>query len=311
MPPEAVQPLVSARLALPTPYDLARTVGMATSGFSRDPTTTITADTVWRATRTAAGPATLRIQLADGAADAVAVGPGAADALKLAPALLGLHDRPEDFTPHTTEVRDLAHRFRGVRLCAGLPISEIIQPWILGQRVTYMEAQSSWQALVEATGEPAPQHPDLPAPPRALLLPPEPRALARRDPADLGRFGLDRARAVTLLEACRHHRYLDAAMALPPEEALAKLTALRGIGPWTAAHAIAVSMGFADAVPVGDFHLPNTVAWVLAREARADDARMLELLEPWRGQRFRLLRFLTLANLRAPRFGPRRAPRRL
>ena len=61
-----------------------------------------------------------------------------------------------------------------------------------------------------------------------------------------------------------------------------------------------------DAVPVGDYHIPNMVAFNLAGEARADDARMLALLEPFRGQRGRVIRLLGLAGRHAPAFGPRR-----
>ena len=60
-----------------------------------------------------------------------------------------------------------------------------------------------------------------------------------------------------------------------------------------------------DAVSVGDYHLPNVVAWALASEARADDARMLELLEPYRGQRGRVIRLLEASGIGAPRFGPK------
>ncbi len=55
-------------------------------------------------------------------------------------------------------------------------------------------------------------------------------------------------------------------------------------------------LGDADAVPTGDLHLPDEVGWALAGERRADDARMLELLEPFRGHRFRLLRLLLAAG---------------
>jgi len=37
----------------------------------------------------------------------------------------------------------------------------------------------------------------------------------------------------------------------------------------------------------------------------ADDAGMIELLEPWRGQRQRLVRMLYLSGFRKPTFGPR------
>ena len=56
---------------------------------------------------------------------------------------------------------------------------------------------------------------------------------------------------------------------------------------------------------VGDYHLPNNVAFNLAGEERADDARMLELLEPYAGQRGRVVRWITSGTRKAPRRGPR------
>ena len=94
-------------------------------------------------------------------------------------------------------------------------------------------------------------------------------------------------------------------------EAYARLTALPGIGPWTAAEVGVRALGDPDAVSVGDFHLPNLVAYALAGEPRADDARMLELLEPYRGQRARVVRLLELSGIRRPAYGPRLSPRRI
>ena len=62
---------------------------------------------------------------------------------------------------------------------------------------------------------------------------------------------------------------------------------------------------------VGDFHLPNLVAYALAREPRGTDDRMLELLEPYRGVRARVVRLLELSGLRAPRYGPRLSTQRI
>jgi len=94
-----------------------------------------------------------------------------------------------------------------------------------------------------------------------------------------------------------------------PAEATERLVAYPGIGPWTAAEVTLRALGDPDAVSLGDFHLPNLVAWALAGEPRADDARMLELLEPWRGHRARVIRLLEASGLAAPRFGPRHSPR--
>ena len=69
-----------------------------------------------------------------------------------------------------------------------------------------------------------------------------------------------------------------------------------GCGPWTVEITMGFVLGDPDAVPTGDPHLPHQVGQALAGEPGADDARMLELLEPFRGGRFRLLRLLLAAR---------------
>jgi 3-methyladenine DNA glycosylase/8-oxoguanine DNA glycosylase len=70
-------------------------------------------------------------------------------------------------------------------------------------------------------------------------------------------------------------------------------------------------LGHPDAVVVGDYNLPHLIAFHLAGEERADDARMLELLEPYRGQRGRVIRWIAAAGRHPPRRGARRALRPL
>ena len=104
---------------------------------------------------------------------------------------------------------------------------------------------------------------------------------------------------------------IEAIVELPLAEASARLQAIPGIGPWTAAEVGVRALGDIDAVSVGDFHLPHLVAYALAGEPRATDARMLELLEPYRGRRALVVRLLELSGVRAPRYGPRLSPRRI
>jgi 3-methyladenine DNA glycosylase/8-oxoguanine DNA glycosylase len=80
---------------------------------------------------------------------------------------------------------------------------------------------------------------------------------------------------------------------------------LRGLGPWSVAEVARTALGDADAVSVGDFHVPNVVAWALTGEPRGTDERMLELLEPYRPHRGRVQRLLEASGIRAPSFGPR------
>ena len=119
------------------------------------------------------------------------------------------------------------------------------------------------------------------------------------------RFGLERRRADLIRELRRWRPALEGAA---PAEAYRRLGAVPGIGPWTLAEVGRIAFGDPDAISVGDYHLPNLVAWALAREPRADDARMLELLEPYRGQRGRVQRLLEASGIRPPRYGPRMAP---
>ena len=93
------------------------------------------------------------------------------------------------------------------------------------------------------------------------------------------------------------------------EDADRRLRSVPGVGVWTAAEVRQRALGDVDAVSVGDFHLCRQVGWVLAGEERADDARMLELLEPYRGHRYRVCRLVELSGLAPERRGPRLAPR--
>jgi 3-methyladenine DNA glycosylase/8-oxoguanine DNA glycosylase len=108
-----------------------------------------------------------------------------------------------------------------------------------------------------------------------------------------------------LREVAARATWLDGVAELPVEEARARIGALRGIGPWTVAEVARTALGDADAVSVGDFHVPSIVTWALAQEPRGTDERMLELLEPYRPHRGRVQRLLMAAHIRAPALGPR------
>ena len=92
-----------------------------------------------------------------------------------------------------------------------------------------------------------------------------------------------------------------------------RLLAIPGIGPWTTEMTMGYAYGDSDAVPVGDLHLPGMVAFALTGEESASDERMLELLQPYEGQRFRVIRLLLGVAAAPPPHGlnpnPRSGPR--
>ena len=85
------------------------------------------------------------------------------------------------------------------------------------------------------------------------------------------------------------------------------LRSIPGLGPWTVAEIVQCTHGDPDSVSVFDFHLADTVCWFFDRRP-GDDRRMLELLEPWRGDRQRVVRLLRASGFRKPSFAPRLHP---
>jgi 3-methyladenine DNA glycosylase/8-oxoguanine DNA glycosylase len=292
------------RLRLDHPLDVRATLGVLGLG-RQDPCVRIAGDGVWRATRTPLGPGTLHVD--DRHADAHrpggsvvvrAWGPGQEWLLDRVEDLLGARDAPSSFAPADPVLADVHRRRPGVRFCRSLALTEALVPTILEQKVQTIAARRSWSRLARAFGEPAPG-------PADVLLPPDPDRLATTGYEAFHRFNVERRRADTIRRVCRHHRRIDALVALPVTEIDRRLRTIPGVGPWTSACAVQVAVGDADAVVVGDFHLPNTVSWALAGEPRATDDRMLELLEPYRGHRARVQRLLKYTGVRAPRYGPK------
>jgi len=288
---------------LPFPLDLDSTLGLLQRGPS-DPTIRFEAGEIWRAARTPEGAASLRLRLRDGRLHADAWGPGAGWMIDRTPALVGFDDQPDALRPTHRRLAELHRHHPGLRLGRTGLVFEALLPTILEQKVPSVEAYASYARLVRTLGEPAPGDAGL------LLSPPPARVLATPYWA-VHRFGVERRRFAVIQTAAAQARRLEAMTAVEPVEARRLLTTLPGIGPWSAAEVSVVALGDRDVVSIGDYHLPHQVSWALAGEARGSEARMLELLEPYRGHRARVIRLLTLGGIQAPRFGPRMRLRRI
>ena len=279
------------------PFDLVATLRPLWRGVS-GPCSRFGTDEVWRATRNPEGPVTLRIQRTSSGVRAQAWGEGAEWSLEQLPEFLGSGDDPDSFRPDHPRLKDAERRTRGMRICRTFDVFEVLIPTIVEQKVTGREARRSWKSLVAAVGEPAPG----PAP---LYLPPTPEVLADLPYFEFHPHGIEQKRALTIKEVCKRADKVREVADMDSPSAARRLMAFRGIGPWTTALVLQIALGDADAVPVGDFHFPDQVAWALADEPRANDDRMLELLAPYRGHRGRVIRILDAAGIRAPKFGPR------
>ncbi len=289
------------RLRLVSGADPLATMAVLWQGPS-DPQMRFQDGAVTRATRTAAGPASIHISVEGHEVVARAWGSGAEAALDSIPDLVGDSDDPTVLVPRHALVVELVRRLPGLRLARGGRVIEALVPSILGQKVTSLEARRAHRALLLRYGEPAPG-------PLGLTLPPPPESLAKLPYWAFHPLGIERRRADAIRAAAAAAARLEEIAELTSAEGMARLMSLPGVGLWTAAETMRLALADPDAVSVGDYHLPRLICWALASERTGTDARMLELLEPYRGQRGRVALLIEHSGLRRERHGPRMAPR--
>ncbi len=281
------------------PYDLGRTLGVLARGPG-DPAYQVAADgSIWRASRTPQGPGTLRVAARDGRVHAEAWGPGADWLLEGLPTLLGADDDPAVFVPRHRLVHESHRRHPGLRLARTGLVLESLIPSILEQKVTSDEAYRAWRLLLRQCGEPAP------GPMPRMRVMPDPRAWALVPSWEWHKAGVDAKRSATIVRAARVAARLEEAAGMDDARASARLQAVPGIGPWTAAETLQRSNGSPDAVTVGDLHLPRIVGYALTGVRGTDDDGMLDLLAPYEGQRHRACRLILLSGITPPRRAPR------
>jgi 3-methyladenine DNA glycosylase/8-oxoguanine DNA glycosylase len=304
----------------PFSVDVAGMLSVHRRGFGDPAYATDHTGAIWRACRTPDGPATIRVtarreRRAETAgesdeparrfvtrADATGWGPGAGWLLETIPALLGAGDRPEDFVP-VHPVLEAAARRHTVRIGRSCLVMEALVPAVLEQKVVGKEATQAWRFLLRRFGEPAPG----PGPPR-LRVPPEPATWASIPSWEWHLAGVEAVKARVIASAARIAGRLEEVTAMSSGDADRRLRAMPGIGPWTSAEVRQRACGDADAVSIGDYHLPALVGWALAGRP-VDDAEMLELLAPYPGHRHRASILASLTGTAPGRRGPRLAVR--
>lgn len=285
------------------PVDLHATLAPLRRG-SGDPAHQIDAQgTFWWSCATPHGDGTLALIASEESVTARGWGAGADWLLDRVPGLLGAGDDWSTLAlaghPLLSEV---LRRRPGVRLPATGLVLDSLVPAVLEQRVTGHDARRAWRLLLRRFGRPAP------GPLPGLRVPPPAPVLLDIPIWDWHRLGVDARRQRAIRAAASVAERLEECAALEPAAALARLRVVPGIGEWTAAETAQRALGHPDAVSVGDYHLKDLVVHFLTGRPRGDDAEMLRLLEPWAGQRQRVVRLIELSGVAKPRFGPRLAP---
>lgn len=149
---------------------------------------------------------------------------------------------------------------------------------ILSQMVSKASANALWRKLDLATGGVAPE------------------AILSLDSLAARQAGLSGAKEATLRRIAgavvAGSLDLDLLCAMPGPDALAALTAIKGVGPWTAEVYLLFCAGHADIFPSGDVALQSAAAHALALPTRPSPKALSLIAErwsPWRGVAARLL----------------------
>jgi 3-methyladenine DNA glycosylase/8-oxoguanine DNA glycosylase len=285
-------------------------VGLVVGAFRRgggDPTfQSDRGDGWWLGLPTPSGAATLRLVQAPGAGDvtATAWGPGGQWALDQVPALLGDEDDDSDFVAHHPQVARAWQRYAAWHVPRSGLVMHALVPGVIEQKVTGQEAFGGYRALVHRFGQRAPG----PGEARRLWVAPTAQEWAAIPSWEWLRASVDGARSGTVLRAAAVAGRLEECAGLSHAEARARLRAVPGIGVWTSSEVAQRALGDPDAVSFGDYHVAKNLTWVLLGESHGDDV-LAELLEPYRGHRYRVQHLLGLDGGAPPRRGPRMAPR--
>ncbi|TMB52426.1 MAG: DNA-3-methyladenine glycosylase 2 family protein [Chloroflexi bacterium] len=114
-------------------------------------------------------------------------------------------------------------------------------------------------------------------------------AIAGASDAELRRIGLSAAKAASLRDLAARtldgRLELDRLASLTDDEAHAQLTAVRGIGSWTADMFLLGQLGRPDVLPAGDLGIRRAVQQLYGLQAMPSEGEVRRLSEAWRPHR--------------------------
>ena len=119
---------------------------------------------------------------------------------------------------------------------------------------------------------------------KAAIDPFTPRRLIEAGENGLVSAGLSRSKQKTFFavaEACLNGLDLANLCELPASEAIAAMTAMPGIGPWTAEVYLLFCAGHPDIFPAGDVALQNAVRHAFSLKARPSPKPLSAISERW------------------------------
>jgi 3-methyladenine DNA glycosylase/8-oxoguanine DNA glycosylase len=266
------------------PFDAYRSFALRRFGLY-DPTASLGPRRFRKAMATAEGPCVVEVESdARGVSFSVSGGAEREVAADLESAL-AVDDGRDSFSPAHPALARLHRAHAGLRLVRVPWRFDVAFSIVLQQRVTTREAWQQWRRIAMRYGEVVPGHDGLRAFPSA-------ERVARMESWRLEELGVDPKRTRAAIGLARDDQRRGTFAWTDAARVRKHLRAVRGIGPWTTEMTLGFGWGDPDALPLADLHLPHLVSHALAGEPRGSDERMVELLEPYRGQRFRAIRLI-------------------
>jgi len=118
---------------------------------------------------------------------------------------------------------------------------------------------------------------------------PAPQEILATDPEELRGVGLSRAKAGYLRSLAEHvvggELELERLTELEDDEVITQLTAVKGLGPWTAHMFLIFHLSRPDVLPVGDLGVRRAVELAYNLEGLPSVAELERIAEPWRPYR--------------------------
>jgi DNA-3-methyladenine glycosylase II len=118
---------------------------------------------------------------------------------------------------------------------------------------------------------------------------PTPRELLDADPEEVRSAGLSRPKVGYLRDLAEHvedgELDLEHLAELPDDEVIAQLTAIKGLGVWTAHMFLIFHLGRPDVLPVGDLGIRRGAQLAYGLDELPDAAELEPIAEPWRPYR--------------------------
>ena len=181
----------------------------------------------------------------------------------------------------------LVSRFRGLRITSSPTLFEALVTAVLSQQVNLGFANSIKRALAESFGRKWRRQGHI------YYAFPEPRRFAAQTMEAMRGFRLSSAKAGTLIrlgEVFASNTPFPggetAVAALADDEVVERLTAIKGIGRWSAETALMRGLARHDTFPAGDLGVVKYVAQgLLGKTGKATEAEMRAFAERWRPYR--------------------------